>query len=62
MAKPKREIEPPDLSSPPTATDFFDALKQILTTDRAPVKSENREPTSEELNTKYRLARKKSTA
>ena len=62
MAKPKREIESPDLSSPPTATDFFDALKQILTTDREPVKSENREPTSEELNTKYRLSRKKSAA
>ena len=58
MAKLKREIESPDLSSPPTATDFFDALKQILTTDREPVKSENREPTSEELNTKYRLRRK----
>ncbi|MCY4362722.1 MAG: hypothetical protein OXE42_11140 [Gammaproteobacteria bacterium] len=58
MAKPKREIKSPDLSNPPTATDFFDALKQILTTDRQPVKSENREPTSEELNTKYRLRRK----
>ena len=62
MAKPKREIDPLDLSGPPTTTDFFDALKQILTTDREPVKSENREPTSEELNTKYRLSRKKSTA
>ena len=50
MARKKREIEAPDLSSPPTADDFFDALKQILT------------PTSEELNTKYRLSRKKSTA
>ena len=57
MAKPKREIEEPDLSSPPTATDFFDALKQILTPKRPHIKGENREPTSKELNTKYRLTR-----
>ena len=62
MARKKREIEAPDLSSPPTATDFFDALKQILTPSRPQVKGENRTPTSEELNTKYRLSRKKSTA
>ena len=58
MARPKREVDDADLSSPPSADDFFDALKQILTPSRKPAKSENREPTSKELNTKYRLRRK----
>lgn len=58
MAKPKREIESSDLSSPPTATDFVDTLKQILTSTKTLVKSENREPTSGELNAKYQLTRK----
>ena len=62
MARKKREIEAPDLSSPPSADDFFDAMKQILTPTRKQVKGENRTPTSEELNTKYRLSRKKSAA
>ena len=48
----KKKIEAPDLSSPPTATDFVDALKQILTPGRPQVKGENRMPTSEVLNTK----------
>ena len=62
MARKKREIEAPDLSSPPSADDFFDALKQILATERPRAKGENRTPTSAELNTKYRLSRRKSTA
>ena len=62
MARKKQEIEKPDLSSPPTADDFFDALKQILTPTRKPTKGENRTPTSKELNTKYRLSRRKPAA
>ena len=58
MARPKRDIEDADLSSPPDREDFFDALRQILTPSRKPAKGENREPTSKELNTKYRLRRK----
>ena len=61
MARKKREIEAPDLSSPPNVDDFFDALKQILTPSRPPVKGENRTPTSKELNTKFRLRKKPAT-
>ena len=59
MAHKKREIEAPDLSSPPSADDFFDALKQILTPTRNQVKGENRTPTRQELNTRLRLSRRK---
>ena len=55
MVRKKREIEKPDLSGPPSADDFFDALKQILTPTRRQVKGENRTPTTKELNEKYRL-------
>ena len=59
MARKKREIEAPDVSSPPSVDDFFDAMKQILTPTRKQAKGENRTPTSKELNTKYRLTRKR---
>ena len=59
MPRPKKQIEPTDLSDPPTEKDFFDALEQILTPTRPQVKSENRTPTSKELNAKYRLAQKR---
>ena len=62
MPRPKKQIDPPDLSDSPAEKDLFDALEQILTPIRPQVKGENRTPTSEELNTKYRLARKKSAA
>ena len=62
MARNKHNIAEPDLSNPPDKDDFFDALKQILTPTRNQVKGENRTPTSNELNAKYRLARRKSTA
>ena len=62
MVRRKREIEVPDLSDPPSADDFFDALKQILTSIRKRVKGESRTPTSTELNTAYRLCRRKYTA
>ena len=58
MARKKREIGKPDLSSPPSTDDFFDALKQILTPTRRQVKGENRTPTTKELNEKYRLRKK----
>ncbi len=38
MARKKREIEAPDLSSPPCVDDFFDAMKQILTPTRKQAK------------------------
>ena len=59
MPRPKKQIDPPDLSDPPAEKDFFAALEQILTPTRPQVKGENRTPTSEELNTKYRLTRKR---
>ena len=58
MARKKREIEVPDLSSQASVDDFFDAMKQILTPTRKQVKGENRTPTSKELNTKFRLRKK----
>ncbi|MCY4209512.1 MAG: hypothetical protein OXE97_00425 [Gammaproteobacteria bacterium] len=58
MPRPKQQTEAPDLSSPPSADDFFGALNQILTTSRKPIKGENRTPTKGELNAKHRLERR----
>ncbi|MCY3813772.1 MAG: hypothetical protein OXH15_18420 [Gammaproteobacteria bacterium] len=44
---------------PVSKANFLDALRQILTTDQPePRKSENREPTTEELNKRWRLDRR----
>ena len=57
MPKPKKHIDPPVLDDPPSKTDYLEAVKQILTPDRAQVKGENREPTVTELEAKHRLIR-----
>ena len=40
--------------------DFEDALKAVLLAPRGEAKTENREPTKEELETRWKLARGKS--
>ena len=41
-----------------TKKEFDDTMRQILTAPVSDSKSENREPTMEELNQKYKLVRK----
>lgn len=42
-----------------TRKDFEDALKQVLGAPRGELRSENREPTTAELNERWKLTRRK---
>ncbi|MDE0692583.1 MAG: hypothetical protein OXI55_10120 [Gammaproteobacteria bacterium] len=43
---------------PVTRTDLEDALKQVLTAPRGDVRSENREPTKQELERRWKMRRR----
>lgn len=47
--EPRREV---------SKRDFMDALKQVLLAPRSKARSEDHEPTTEELNQRWRLDRK----